>query len=142
LRIYGISSIFAINGRFSRIPARAPAWSPPDLQPERSSMTTQRIAGSKASARRDKAAIERWAKRQLAIARRATTRAVREHLAAGRAVVFEKNGRLYVKESVHGKARPLPASQQNVSASPEFAESEAPKYIKAPRKKAARTKSR
>ena len=105
-------------------------------------MTTQRTAGSKASARRDKAAIEQWAKRQLAIARRATTRAVREHLVAGRSVVFEEDGQLYVKESVRGKARPLPPSQQNKSASPGFAESEAPKYIKASRKKTARTKSR
>ena len=108
-------------------------------------MTTQRTVGSKASARRDKAALERWAKRQLAIAQRATSRAVAEHLAAGRTVVFERDGRLYTKTSARAKARPLAASDAGTVAThrgPGIAESSAPKYISRPKKKIRRAKSR
>jgi hypothetical protein len=101
-------------------------------------MTTQRTAGSKASVRQGKAALEQWARRHLSIARRATARAVEGHLAAGRAVVFEKDGRLFRKESAHAKARPLSAALPAAG----FAESETPKYTKAPKKKSRRAKSR
>jgi hypothetical protein len=102
-------------------------------------MTTQRTAGSKASARQGKAALEQWARRQLSIARKATARAVEGHLAAGRAVVFEKDGRLFRKESAAAKARPLPDDALSAAG---FAESETPKYTKAPKNKSRRAKSR
>jgi len=107
-------------------------------------MTTQRTVGSKASAsRRDKAAIEQWARRQLAIAQRATARAVREHFAAGRAVVFEKGGRLYVKTSARVKARPLTkADEASARQYSGLAEAGAAKYIARPTKKTRRTKPR
>lgn len=99
-------------------------------------MTTQRTAGSKASAQ-GKAALERWARRQTSIAQRATARAVQDHLAAGRAVVFEKDGRLFRKENARVRAQPLPDAPTTG-----FAESETPKYTKAPKNKSRRAKSR
>lgn len=107
-------------------------------------MTTQRTAGSKAAARRDKAALDHWAKRQLAIAERATSRAVAEHLAAGRTVVFERDGRLYAKSGARAKAKPLQSASEMpvMRRDPGFAESSAPDYISRPKKKVRRSKSR
>ena len=102
-------------------------------------MTTQRTAGSKATARRDRAALERWARRELAIAQRATARAVQEHLAAGRTVVFERDGRLYAKSSTRGKPTPV---EREASTHPGFAESPTSKYISRAKKKIRRAKSR
>lgn len=107
-------------------------------------MATQGTAGSKASARGDKAALERWAKRRLALAQRATARAVQEHLAAGRTVVFERNGRLYAKTGIRGKPTLLEEGTKARAGHqhPGFAESPAPKYISRAKKKLRRTKSR
>jgi hypothetical protein len=108
-------------------------------------MTARCTAGSKAPAARGRAALERWAKRRLNAAREGVAAAVREHFAAGRPIVFEKNGRIYLKTSARAKAQPLrPTATEKgaVSSASGFAESETPKYTKAPKKKSRRAKSR
>jgi hypothetical protein len=106
-------------------------------------MTTQRTAGSKGTARRDRAALERWARRQLILAQRATAHAVQEHLAAGRTVVFERDGRLYAKTGARGKATLLEGENAPIDhRNPGFAETPAPKYISRAKKKVRRAKSR
>ena len=109
-------------------------------------MTARRTVGSKASADRpgrDKAALERWAKERLRAAREGVAAAIRQHFAAGRSIVFEKSGKLYVQAGPRAKPR-LVNNQDGLAQhpSPGFAESERPKYIKASRKKTTRTKSR
>ena len=88
---------------------------------------------------------ERWANERLALAQEATSTAIREHLDAGRPVVFEKGGTLFVKTSKRVKAISAAASSPSdpvTAADTGFAECGAPQYITPQSAKKRRAKPR